>query len=253
MRSLDPGVIITTNAVSPKQVTFNKAYEKAVVMSTKKHLSTVIAVSLIVLAILTVGRTQEADQWVLEHYTDMAAHAVDSRDPLGTGATFSLMTRSYYKHVGRGGVVEKIDSARINYFYSFGQLDSQVVVSGESGRFKDVDFSYPNVFEDDYVFSLFPNDTGGPEMAIAFDTDSLSDVRPIGLAVIDRAEYYPRWLYLSYPSRSNHTRYTRSFHFVKQLGLIFPDSIWIVGARAGIFSSEHYRLETGVLEIEVSR
>jgi hypothetical protein len=60
-----------------------------------------------------------------------------------------------------------------------------------------------------------------------------------------------RWLYLYYPSTSGVERLTRSFRFTEVEGYVFPDSIWEVGARSGIFSLEYYRLETGIVEIEV--
>ena len=100
---------------------------------------------------------------------------------------------------------------------------------------------------------MFPNDTGGPQLAIGFDTDSLRDPRPVGLAMIDRDEYYPKWLYLFYPEEKNHSRFTKSFRFVQQDGLLFPDSVWVVGAREGVFSTEHYRIETDVTEISIQR
>jgi hypothetical protein len=109
------------------------------------------------------------------------------------------------------------------------------------------------VFDQDYQFSFYPNDTGGKYLAIGFDTDSAGDPRPVGLAIIDRYEYSLHRLYLFYPHQAGYKRLSRTLHFVKHEGYIFPDSILELAARAGIFSTDHYRLETVISNIKINR
>jgi hypothetical protein len=241
------------DVVSPKQVTFNSNYEMNSPKSTKNHLLATLSSVLLVVVSLAVTATILADDDILNFYTERARHAIESRDPLGAGTVFSLKTKSYYKHIGRGGAVAKTDSAEIEYFYSWGHLDSQKTVTGDAKRFEDIDLSCPNVFDPVYIHSLFPNDTGGQLLAIGFDTDTVADPRPIGLALIDRYEYYPHLIYLSYPAIKNHYRYSRSIRFTEREGLFFPDSVWVVGSKQGVFSDEHYRIETSISEISIQR
>jgi hypothetical protein len=200
---------------------------------------------------LTLVFSSDDSDPVLEFYLRRAQHAFDSRDPARTGTSYSFRAKCYYKHVGDGGEIARVDSAEIDYFYSWGKLDSQKTVSGNVDLFKDLDLTYPRIFDQDYNYNLFPNDTGGRELAIGFDTDSLNDPKPVGVVLIDRELYYPLWLYLSYPHQEGYVRFSRAFRFTVEQGRLFPDSLWEVGAKAGVFFSEHYRLETGITDITV--
>ncbi len=220
-------------------------------MSTKNHYRTMSAIVVFVLAALVVASAQDDSDDVLMYYTDNARRSIEGRNPLAVGTVYVLRTMSYYKYVGQRGIINRTDSAEIDFYYSWGQLDSQKTVSGDPDRFEGVTLDWPNVFDEPYHFNLFPNDTGGEELGIGFDTDSLGDPLPVGLAIVDRTQFYPRWLYLFYQTMDGHTRYSRSLRFVEREGLVFVDSVWIVGSRESVFSSEHYRLETGVTEITI--
>ena len=214
-----------------------------------------IAVALVIALlspVFALGQTDEEDP-VLSFYSDRARAAVDSRNPLERGTVFSFDALTYYKRVGRGGRIEHVDSTLSTYYFSFGKLDSLTTDSAASSRDYEVDISYPNVFDHDYIFSFYPNDTGGADLAIGFDNDTISAESPVGIAIIDRTRYFLKWLYLHYPQKEGYKRLSQSLRFTEQDGLIFPDSICLVAAKSGFFSTEHYRLETGISNLVIER
>jgi len=202
---------------------------------------------------LSLVAADDAENPILDFYVQRAEHAFTSRNPAETGVSYSFQAKFYRKVIEKGGVTGSVDSAVIDYFYSWGKLDSLRPVSGDFERFKDTDLDYPDVFKMDYIYNLYPNDTGGQELAIGFDTRTAEDTLPTGLVIIDRELYYPMWLYLSYPNKVGYKRFTRSFRFTEVEGMTFADSVWEVGAKAGVFFSEYYRIETGITDITVSR
>lgn len=109
------------------------------------------------------------------------------------------------------------------------------------------------MFVDSFGHGFFPNDTGARELAISFENISSSDTLPSGIAVIDREEFTLLSAYLFYPREEGFKRLTRSFRFSDNAGFNFPDSVWEVAARQGIFSTEYYRLETKIKEIQLLR
>ncbi len=190
---------------------------------------------------------------VLDFYTARSRATFESRDPVNHGLSFSLETFSLYKDLDNEGRIKSVDSARGTYFFSFGTLDSQKVDRVESDRLKEIDLLVPNVFAQASEFFFFPNDTGGAEMALGFDHDVSVSTLPVGLAIVDRDRYLLRWLYLFYPEYRDFERFSRSYRLVERDGYVFPDSIWEVGARRGVFSLEYYRLETAVTNITIYR
>lgn len=91
------------------------------------------------------------------------------------------------------------------------------------------------------------------ELAIGFDSDSTHPGEPVGLLLIDRYNYYPRFLYTHYPDSSEFVRYSRSYRFALLDGIFYADSIWVSAATQGIYSRENYRLEIGVQSLLISR
>jgi len=219
--------------------------------SIKKTITGTLVVLYVTIGIHGLAEIKPELDPILQFYLDRARHGIASHDPLSAGVKFVLHTNSHYKHIGRNGVVKKIDSAQIDFYYSWGELDSSVVVNGQVERFRRVDPIYPNLLDNDYQYNTFPNDTGGPELAIGFDNPQSTSKNPTGIMIIDRLKFTLGWLYLYFPEADGFNRLTRSYRFTEQSGLIFADSIWEVGARRGIFSSENYRLETAVTAIEL--
>jgi hypothetical protein len=190
---------------------------------------------------------------VVQFYCAQARSVCAEHKPDEQALTYSLTATSYRKKLGERGAIAHVDSAVADFYFSNGTLDSQKTLTSTSKKLEDIDFSYPNVFDQDYQFSFYPNDTGGKYLAIGFDTDSAGDPRPVGLAIIDRYEYSLHCLYLFYPHKEGYKRLSRTLYFVKHEGYIFPDSILEVAARAGIFFTDHYRLETAISNIKINR
>lgn len=190
---------------------------------------------------------------VLQFYCQKARTICTERNPIEQGVSFSFTATTYIKKLDRHGEVTSIDTATADLFFSHGKLDSQMSTVLPDGAFSSPELAYPNVFDSDYRFNLFPNDTGGAYLAIGFDSDSADDPRPVGLAIIDRYDYCMHRLYLFYPQREGFKRFSRIFHFVEQSGYIFPDFISEVAVKTGIFSSDHYRREIVISNIKIFR
>jgi hypothetical protein len=208
---------------------------------------------LIVLAVVawSAAALPAQDDPILKHYRSRAAAVFDSRNPWKSGAVFSFEARTVRKDYVDETYVPT-DSLISRHWYSFGQLDSQVIVRASDDILMDrIDFKYPNVFERDYQFNFFPNDTGGEDLALGFEVADAEMSAPAGLAVIDRDYYFLRRLYLYYPDRENYRKYSRSFHFIEEKGMVIPDSMWVVASRPGLITDEHFRLETDVYNIRV--
>jgi hypothetical protein len=188
---------------------------------------------------------------VLEYYWQHARQTARVTNPDTAGVSYSFRTKTYKRTVGDAGRISRTDSVLQDYFFTNGSLDSVKTVQGEGGRFKNLDFSHPDVFESDYHLNLFPNDTGGPRFAIGLWSDTTMGSQPDGLVVIDRNQYFLYALYSYYPEKGGYKRFTRSFRFVMVDGYVFPDSVWEVATKLGVFFPESYRLETGISEIKV--
>ncbi|MFZ5981247.1 MAG: hypothetical protein ACOYVF_11510 [Candidatus Zixiibacteriota bacterium] len=212
-----------------------------------------LAAGFAILAVLTAVLPLAGSDDVVEYYWSRAASVLHSRDLLESGVSYSFIAESIYKRINKRGEITSADSLKAEYFFSWGKLDSSKIIEGDGRRFKNLDLTFPNVFKSDYINCFYPNDTGGTELAIGFDTDSLNDPRPVGLVLIDRHRYVPLWMYLYYPQKKSYDRFSRSFRFTEYEGYVFADSVWEVGKKQGIFTSEHYRLETGVSDMKIYR
>lgn len=190
---------------------------------------------------------------VLRYYWEHARVAEKTFDPNVPGVSYRFTAKTYEHSVVRGGIISKTDSLIQTYFYSNGSLDSVRTIRGQAKRFKNLDLTYPSIFENRYHLNLFPNDTGGAKLAIGLRSDSAGSRAPDGLLVIDRYRYFPYSLYLFFPNKGGFSRFTRSFRFALVDDLVFPDSVWEVATQLGIFFPESYRLETGITDIQVRR
>lgn len=218
-------------------------------MSTSKKL--VLFLSLVAFA--TVGRVigDNGDKTTLDYYWGKARVVTQQADPNRAGIAYSFTARSYYRTTNDEGTTVRLDSLVARYFYSSGKLDSQVTLAGDKARFSRLDLSVPDVFRADLHLNFFPNDTGGPRMAIGFAADSAVNGLSDGLVVLDRYTYRPLTMYLFYRNYADYKRYTRSLRMVDVDEWLFPDSIWVVATRNGIFAPESYRLETGISDVNV--
>ncbi len=223
-------------------------------MSTEKSRIRLWATLLVLVAGLPLRSAvddQKADP-VVQFYCAKARSVCDELRPDEQAFSYSLTATSYRRKLGGKADIIQVDSAVADFYFSSGALDSQKTAVSTSEILAGIDLSYPDVFDQDYQFSFYPNDTGGRYLAIGFDTDSAGDPRPVGLVIIDRYEYSLHRLYLFFPHRDGYKRFSRTLHFVKHDGYVFPDSILDVVARAGIFSTDHYRVETVISNIEIN-
>ncbi|HPI31943.1 MAG TPA: hypothetical protein PLR32_01415 [candidate division Zixibacteria bacterium] len=195
----------------------------------------------------------ESEDPVLRYYCQRAAGQGESRDPAKTGLRYEVWVRTYLTHFGRGNKVELTDSALFRRFCSFGAIDSQQTEAVTKESLAKFDLSYPNVFQGAYEFRFFPNDTGGAALAIGFESDTVQNLSPVGLAVIDRTSFYLQRLYLYYPNAEKYERYSRTFSLRLQDGYVFPDTVVTMYSEAGIFAVEHYRIDTYVDSVRIFR
>lgn len=209
---------------------------------------------LLILAALGVSSVIPEDiDPVLEFYWGKAAQAASALVNDSDTISYRIRALSYYHQIDKRGRITSTDSLLANYFFSSGRLDSLEVIAGEDNSMTRADFSVLDVFSRPYLISLYPNDTGGVELAIGFDSDSTHLGEPVGLLLIDRYNYYPRFLYTHYPDTSEFVRYSRSYRFALLDGIFYADSIWVSAATRGIYSRENYRFETGVQALSILR
>ncbi len=200
-----------------------------------------------------VSEPEDADP-VLKFYVSQADSAFARTNLTELSLKYSFVALTYFKGIGRKGVASSFDSTISRYFCSGATVDSTQILVESKGKIPGLTFSYPNVFTAEYGHNFFPNDIGGQDLAIGFTSYSEPATGgPSGIAVIDRESYLLRLLYLYYPNQKGYKRLTRSFRLAQIDGYIFPDSIWEVGAKEGIFLAEYYRLETGIEQIQLLR
>lgn len=190
---------------------------------------------------------------ILDFYVNRANNTFQSRDPFAGGLNFSYQVNSYYKKIVNDRNAVLVDSSDIVYYYSFGELDSTKTIHKAEDYSDNVNLSFSNLFSEDYIFDFFPNDTGGSDLAIAFDTYDFDERRPVGFAVIDRERYFLRWMYLYNVNDRKDKRKSRWLKFTEHEGFIFPDSIWEIKAIRAVFSTNYYRIESGITNITIYR
>ena len=190
---------------------------------------------------------------ILTFYTQRAAQIFGSRNPSAAGVSYSITAKTYFKIYDKEKISQTKDSAISDYFFSFGELDSIVHIVQSQKKQDSLDFSYPNIFVGEYAYNFYPNDTGGSDLSIGFDSFEFNPEIPVGLAVIDRDRYFLRWLHLHYLNEKRVERESKSYRFVEHEGFIFPDSVWDLYAKPGVFSTEYYRRETSLFDIRIYR
>jgi len=190
---------------------------------------------------------------IADYYWQKARGAASQFDPNVAGVRYQLTARTFRHIIMRDGRISGTDTVVQRLYFTGGALDSAVMIGDDENDQKIPDLGYPSVFDMDLFPHLFPNDTGGTDLAIGFLTDSARLDLPDGLAIIDRYRYHLRSLYLTYPHREDFRRFSRCFRFVLVDDYLFPDSVWEVATKLGVFFTESYRLETGITDIQVQR
>ncbi|RKX22889.1 MAG: hypothetical protein DRP45_11030 [Candidatus Zixiibacteriota bacterium] len=206
---------------------------------------------LFVAAAASLSSEESADP-VISYYWDKARQTAQHADSARNSHEFDFLATTFRHRVGSRGEILRTDTLVSRRFLKNGQEDSVQVLSGDPTRFPILDINCPSLFEQSYHLNMFPNDLGGADLAIGIISDSGSD-QPDGLVIIDRINHHLKWLYLYYPDVPGYKRLTRSFRFRLVEGFAFPDSVWEVGTKLGVFSEECYRLETGISDINISR
>ena len=190
---------------------------------------------------------------VLKFYVSEADSANTTSNIWNSRVKFSFQSFTYYKKLGRLGVVTRLDSTAVRYFCTGQVIDSTQTLLKPKSDFPEPEFRYPNVFTDDFKHFFFPNDLGNQELAIGFDVSTPDDTLPDGIAVINRGKFVLRLLYLYFPNQKGYKRLTRSFRFSEFSEYVFPDSVWEVAAIQGVFSTDFYRLESKIENIQLLR
>jgi hypothetical protein len=222
--------------------------------SIKKELSRPLwSTLLLILLVLCAGfpLLAQTEGDILDFYWKQTGEKFASVDPGRVGKRYRLSTYSLYKTISRGGQEATTDSAAIDFYFTGAVLDSQVVRRGSNRHFSSVTVAVPNIFAYPYKLSSFPNDNGRGPLAIGMDTDSADIAQPTGLLLIDRESYEMTTLFLYYDEYREYDRFTLSFGFGRRENYIIPDTAWIVAARPGVLSPEHFRIETSVTGFEV--
>ena len=190
---------------------------------------------------------------MLDFYVTQAKEAFEESKTHSNNFRYTFLANTYYKQIGRGGVVERLDTSITRYFMTGTQIDSTQVVAEPTSDIPVPSFRFPNIFTESYIHNFFPNDIGEENIAIGFDTPGSEDTLPAGLAVIDREEYKLRRLHLYFQNPDGFKRLTRSYLLKEQNGFIIADSIWELSAKYGVFSTEYYRLETDIGQLQLIR
>lgn len=201
---------------------------------------------------LTMSNADDSDP-ILEFYRERANKVYKSRNPFNTGTNYSFTAKTYYYVIEDNGRTKRTDSSISDYYYSFGEQDSVITLVEPKNQHEKLNFDYLNVFESDYQFYFFPNDTGGEEISIGYDSKDFNPEQPVGFVVLNRELFYMKLLHLYYMHERRDQRVSKSFRLIEYEGMIFPDSIWEIKARRGILSVDYYRVETGITNIKIYR
>lgn len=212
-----------------------------------------IAVYVVAALVFSATVTNTEDDPILKHYTTRAASVYAGHNPFETGLSFSFTMKTYYKELNKQSVFALRDSSVVTYYFSFSEIDSTAVIVEPQREFEEIPIKYPNIFEEDYIFNFFPNDSGSSLMSIGFDSRTYNIELPVGLAIIDRDKYRLRSLYLYYINPQKYKRHSTGYRFTEFSGFVVPDSIWSVKSRRKFFSSEDYRYESGLYDYKITK
>jgi len=218
-----------------------------------KNLLEIFSVAAVICALIPIAGLAQNDADVLDYYVSRAKATFETRDPLARGVSYSFLATTIEWKLNRDGVIQSADSVSTRYFYSFGQLDSQVTVRPATHSIKDVDLNIPNIFNHEYVYNFFPNDSGGDRLSLGFDSPSVESPLPTGIVAVDRSLYYVRALFMVYPVKSGYDRYSRIIETTLEDGYVFPKKIAVAAGKRGVLFTDFYRRETTISELAIYR
>ena len=155
-------------------------------MSRENKYMWIVIVFIVVTCCVKTSYTQDKEDDILNHYQTRASEVFDGRNPIVSGLKFSFEAKRYGLVYDKQMHKKIKDSTIAKYYYSFGELDSMVVLTKPKDSFDSLDILYPNIFADNYSFNFFPNDTGGQNLAIGYDSHNFDVSLPVGMAIIDR-------------------------------------------------------------------
>jgi hypothetical protein len=193
----------------------------------------------------------QSDDDITGYYWGKSATVWATSEASRSRMKYRLRCTTVRTGMSRTGKFEGADTLVADYYFTGTGLDSVKTVDGSIKNWELVELWPPDVYSLDYSTSAFPNDDGRGGLAVGLDTDSTMATEPTGLAVLDRFSYRIHRLYLYYPPFGDYIRLSRSFQFQEQDGIVYPDSIWTIAARRGLFYPDRFRLDSDIEEVEV--
>lgn len=220
-------------------------------LSNKKMRIKSLIIYVVVCLLVAAGMVLAEDDAILGYYADRAGSVFQSRNPIESGQAFSFRLVAYYRELNKQSEYELVDSAETRYFVSFGQVDSTEVIYKAKKELESFEINYPNIFKDDYIYNFYPNDSGGSELSIGFDSSPVDSTLPIGMVVIDRTNYYLRYLYLYYLADKKYKEQSFGYRFSEHDTFVYPDSVWIMKSERNFFSTTYFKYEYGIYDFKL--
>ncbi len=181
----------------------------------KVHFAICLFLGLLSAASGGAATNSQSDSTVIHYYLKNLDSCFTSSYIFNLKAEFSVEVKSIYHQVDYRGTVRKADTALFRIFFSSTRIDSVQVL--DSAHL--VDDTLPKslgvlpVWNDNYIFSLFPNDPGQGTLAIGFDNPVGTIDRPTGFLTLDRNSYFLKSLNLQFPEKKGYLQYSESSRF----------------------------------------
>jgi hypothetical protein len=167
------------------------------------------------------------DSTVIRYYLENLDSVCAGQYIFNAGVPFTFTLNSIYQQTNYRGMVNKSDTAKLQFFFSGGRQDSVKII--DSAKFdKNIipsSFAVPAVWRETYVYSFYPNDTGAGILAIGFDLPSGSTDHPVGFLTLDRNRYFLQSLFLGYVHKEGYREYSQTFRF-KEFGEYYILQRW---------------------------
>ena len=177
---------------------------------------------LIIVYILAVGlplvgyAAGDADERVIDYYFGKLDSAFSNSLIFYGGRDFSFSVRSIFQETDYRGKLKSVDTALYRVSYSKGRMVSLEIIDSsvsEENVFTG-EFEFPRPWTGDYIFYLYPNDTGVGPLAIGFESvDSLGNEMLSGVINLDRDDFRLMSLLVHEFDAKGFERLSRSFSF----------------------------------------